>query len=197
MKIFGRSISGASVALLVIQLALVSTVAAKYAYERWICPRVWTQAGGYDPQLPLRGRYLSLRLQVDGCASTLPTAAQAQFPRDYSGAVKPGPYFIRPFPSVQFRADLKVEHNRLEAVRIPNEEGQRDGQMVDAWPQQSCSEMTLNDPVYFYVPDNAPSLMPLKPGQELWIESTIPPKGPPRPTQLALKENGVWKPLKF
>ena len=33
------------------------------------------------------------------------------------------------------------------------------------------------------------------PGHELWIEVTVPPKGPPRPLQLAEKENGVWKPL--
>jgi hypothetical protein len=197
MKIFGRSFSVASLVLLIIQLALVSTVAAKYAYQRWRCPRVWARAEGYDPQLPLRGHYLSLQLQVDGCASTLPSAAQAQFPRDYSGAVKPGPYFIRPLPAVQFRADLKVEHNRLEAVRIPDEEKQRDGQLVDAWPERSCSEMTLADPVYYYIADNAPTLMPLKAGRELWIEATIPPKGPPHPTQLALKENGAWKPLSF
>jgi len=37
----------------------------------------------------------------------------------------------------------------------------------------------------------------LKAGQELWVEVTVPPKGPPRPLQLALKDNGVWKPLNF
>jgi len=196
MRIFNRSISGASVALLVIQLGLVSTVAAKYAWQRWTCPRVWTRAEGYDPQLLLRGRYLSLQLQVDGCESTLPSAAQAQFPRDLNGAVKPGPFSLR-VPRVQFRANLKAEQNRLEAVRIPDEGKQADGQMVDGWADKPCSEMTLDDPVYYYVPDNAPGLLPLKPGQELWIEATIPPKGPPRPMQLALKENGAWKPLNF
>jgi hypothetical protein len=53
-----------SVALLVIQLAIVSTIAAKYLYQRWSCPRVWTRAVAIDPQLPMRGRYLSL--QLDG-----------------------------------------------------------------------------------------------------------------------------------
>jgi hypothetical protein len=196
MKIFSRSISGASLALLIIQLALVSTVAAKYAYQRWTCPRVWTRAEGYDPQLPLRGRYLNLRMQVDGCSSTLPSAAQAQFPRDFSGAATPGPFSVRSL-NAQFFADLKVQNNRLVAIRISDEEKQHDGQMVNAWAGQPCSHMTLVSPVYYYIADNAPNLMPLKPGQELWIEATIPPKGPPRPTQLALKENGAWKPLKF
>ena len=61
-----------SIALLVIQLAIVSTVAAKYLYQRSTCPRVWTRAAAYDPELVMRGRYLSLQLTVDGCESTLP-----------------------------------------------------------------------------------------------------------------------------
>jgi hypothetical protein len=65
-------ISKTSVALLLIQLAIVSSVAAKYLYQRWTCPRVWTRTVAIDPELPMRGRYLSLRLTVDGCQSTLP-----------------------------------------------------------------------------------------------------------------------------
>ena len=37
----------------------------------------------------------------------------------------------------------------------------------------------------------------LKRGGELWIEVTVPPDGPPRPIQVALKQDGVWKPLAF
>lgn len=73
----------------------------------------------------------------------------------------------------------------------------REGQMVDAWAGASCDAMMLDQPVYYYVPDNASALFPLKPGQELWIEATIPPQGPPRPTQLAIKESGRWKALAF
>ena len=60
--------------LLLIQLAIVSSVAAKYLYQRWTCPRVWTRTVAFDPELPMRGRYLSLQLIVDGCQSTLPSA---------------------------------------------------------------------------------------------------------------------------
>lgn len=195
MKIFRSSLSGASLALLIFQVLLVSSVAAKYEYQRWRCPRVWTRAGGYDPQLPLRGRYLNLQLRVDGCQSTLPSAKAAQFPRDVSGAVRPGPFSIG--PAVQFPADLKVDNNRLEAIRIHDPEREPAGQMVNGWAGQSCHEMTLEDPVYFYISDKAPQILPLKSGQELWIEVTVPPKGPPRPIQLALKENSAWKPLTF
>ena len=78
-------ISKTSVALLLIQLAIVSTVAAKYLYQRWTCPRVWTRTVAFDPELPMRGRYLSLQLVVDGCQSTLPSAKAAEFPRDING----------------------------------------------------------------------------------------------------------------
>ena len=44
MKIGRFTFSAASLALLVFQLAIVSTIAAKYLYQRWSCPRVWTRA---------------------------------------------------------------------------------------------------------------------------------------------------------
>src|SRR5450631_1617813 len=71
-------LSKTSIALLVIQLVIVSSVAAKYLYQRSTCPRVWARAEAYDPELVMRGRYLSLQLTVDGCQSTLPSAKQAQ-----------------------------------------------------------------------------------------------------------------------
>jgi hypothetical protein len=55
--------------------------------------------------------------------------------------------------------------------------------------------MQLASSTGFFISDTAQSPLPLKPGQELWIEVTVPPKGPPRPTHLALKDNGTWKPL--
>jgi hypothetical protein len=77
--------SRASLVLLILQLVIVSMVAAKYFYEGATCPRVWTRAAAYDPSLVMRGRYLSLQLTVDGCSSTLPSAKDAQFPRNING----------------------------------------------------------------------------------------------------------------
>ncbi len=51
--------------------------------------------------------------------------------------------------------------------------------------------------VDFFIADTAQSPLPLQPGQELWIEVTVPPKGPPRPLQLAVKHDTSWKPLPF
>ena len=199
MKIGRFTLSAASLALLIIQLAIVSTVAAKYLYQRWTCPRVWTRATAVDPNLPMRGRYLALQLTVDGCQSTLPSAKDAAFPRKVDGTVQLGPYMLRQNTN-WFRANLKVVNNTLVAVRPEGQEiaGQEDssaGQEIEGNAGAPCDQMQLDSATDFFISDTARSPVPLKPGQELWIEVTVPPKGPPRPLQLALKENGVWKPL--
>ena len=196
MKISRFTLSGVSVALLIIQLLIVSSIAGKYLYQRWRCPRVWTRAAAIDPSLPMRGRYLSLQLTVDGCQSTLPSAKLATFPRDVNGAIKSGPYVLRPQP-VDFHANLKVENNKLVALRIEGQEDSTTGEEISAMPSAPCDQMHLTDGVDFYIADTAKSPLPLQPGQELWIEVTVPPKGPPRPLQLALKQDGAWKPLAF
>jgi hypothetical protein len=190
-------LSKTSLVLLVIQLALVSSIAAKYLYQRWTCPRVWTRAAMYDPEMPMRGRYLSLQLTVDGCHSTLPSARQAQFPRNIDGTTKPNGYSVTAPQIVQFRANLKVEGNKLVAIRIPEADLRSTGVMVEALPGSSCDALRLVAPVDFYIAEHAASPTPIQPGQELWIEVTVPPKGPPRPLQLALKQDGAWKPLLF
>ncbi len=193
MKIGRCTLSAASLALLVIQLALVSTFAAKYLYQRWTCPRVWTRAAS-DPLLPMSGRYLALRLTVDGCQSTLPSARNANFPRDVNGAVTPGPYVLRP-QDVIFRANLKVNHNALVAVRVEGSEDSTAGEEVVGTAGSPCDQMQLASTTDFFISETAQRPLPLQPGQELWIEVTVPPKGPPRPMQLALKDNGAWTPL--
>ena len=194
MKIGRVEMSVAAIVLLGIQLALVLSIAGKYLYERETCPRVWTRAVPYSPEIPKPSRYLSAHLEVDGCGSTLPSATHAQFPRDINGAVKPGPYVVRG-AAVNFNANLKVENNRLIAVRIEGNNNPNDGQQVWAENDAPCDQMNLISVTDFFISENASSPLPLKQGQELWIEVTLPPKGAPRPIQLAVKDNGVWKPL--
>jgi len=188
-------IAKSSVALLLIQLAIVSSVAAKYLYQRSTCPRVWARTVAIDPESPMRGRYLGLRLMVDGCQSTLPSAKAAAFPRDINGAAIQGPYLVR--ATAIFHADLKVENKRLLAIALQDDQNGTLGQEVSVWPGAACDAMRLDAPVNFYIAEHAQSPLPLKPGQELWIEVTVPPKGPPRPLQLALKDNNAWTPLAF
>ncbi|MGD0294844.1 MAG: hypothetical protein ABSB30_13420 [Terracidiphilus sp.] len=195
---FGKiSFSGTSIVLLLIQLALVSSIAAKYLYQRRNCPRVWTRTAAYDPEMVMRGRYLSLQLTVDGCQSTLPSALHAVFPRNSDGTTKPTGFTVKANYPVQFSARLKVENNKLLAIRIPEADLNSRGVGVTAMPDSSCDAMRLDEPVDFYIAEHATDPTRLQPGQELWIEVTIPPQGPPRPLQLALKDNGAWKPLAF
>ncbi len=198
MKIGKVSFSGAVLALIVVQLALVSCFTAEYLYQRWTCPRAWTRAVGADPDVSTHDRYLRLRLMVDGCQSTLPSAKLATFPRDVNGAVKPGQYVQRPEPQpAYFHAWLKAVNNKLVAVRVEGQEDPTLGEGITTMPGTSCDQMSLDDWVDFLLPRHTHSPLPLKPGQELWVEVTVPPHGPPRPMQVALKQDGAWKPLAF
>jgi hypothetical protein len=197
MKLGKISLSVTSLVLLALQLAIVSTIAGKYLYQRWSCPRVWTRATMYDPQLPMRGRYLSMQLVVDGCQSTLPSAKEAAMPRNVEGVQTGKTYTIRAAQAVRFPANLKVINGKLLAIRIPEGDNRPDELMVDGRPGASCEDLRLEEPVDFNIAETAANPAALKAGQELWIEVTVPPKGPPRPIQLALKDGGAWRPLAF
>jgi hypothetical protein len=190
-------IAKTSLALLVIQLAIVGSIAEKYFYERWRCPHVWTRAAMYDPELLMRGRYLSMQLTVDGCKSTLPSANQAVYPRNVDGTPRAGAYSVDGRHFVNFQAEIKVEDNKLVAIRLPESDLRRVGEAVTATPGVACDNLRLQQAVNFYISEHASSPLPVKAGQELWVEVTVPPKGPPRPIQLALKADGTWKTLAF
>ena len=190
-------LSKTSIVLLVIQLLIVSSIAAKYYYQRARCPRVWVRTAAYDPEMLLRGRYLSLNLTVNGCQSTLPSAFNAEFPRNSDGTTRPNGYHVNWQGAVQFRAKLRVENNKLVAIRIPEADESSKGVNVSAMPGANCDALRLDEPVDFFIAEHAADPSLLKRGQELLMEVTIPPQGPPRPLQLALKDNGAWKPLAF
>ena len=187
--------SKASIALLLIHLAIVSTVAAKYLYQRSVCPRVWTRANAYDPSLvSARPLPQSAAHREDGCSSTLPSKRRA-FPRNLNGLPRGNTFSVRAAtPSGSRQAAVK--DNKLMAIRVPESDTSSGTQTIAGSPGASCNQMRLSQPVNFYIP-NTPPIRPYQASQELWIEVTIPPKGPPRPLQLALKNNGVWKPLAF
>lgn len=48
--------------LAALQVALVCTLGAKLLYDRAHRPRIWIKAAIFDPELPVRGRYLSLNV---------------------------------------------------------------------------------------------------------------------------------------
>ena len=48
--------------LAALQCGLVLSLSGKLLYDRQARPRVWVRTMQWDPNLPIRGRYLSLRL---------------------------------------------------------------------------------------------------------------------------------------
>ena len=187
-------ISRRSLVLLLLQLAIVSSIAAKYLYERQHCPRVWARAVAYDPELVFRGRYLSMQLHVDACGITLPpqmdnhpmhTGEDILFDQNGVGI----PYL---------EAHIGAKNGKLSVTALTDTyPAERDIQRISIRQGSTCDQAFLTDPIDFFIPEHAESPFPLKQSSALWVEVTLPPKGPPRPVSLALNDNGQWKPLSF
>lgn len=58
--------------LAAIQCLLALSVSGKLLYDRSTCPRIWVKTAQWDPNLPIRGRYLALRLAPDSGAKWYP-----------------------------------------------------------------------------------------------------------------------------
>ena len=161
--------------LAAIQIALVLSLGAKLLYDRMTRPRVWVLSEVYDPELPIRGRYLSERLRFRAEGFEYKPAA-----RDSSD-----------WYQNQYWAYLEVREGQL----IGKSEGAGPGQWVHVHKNDDGSLAAVSDePVLLFVPDNA-DIPTLKRGQEIWVEVTVPAKGPPRPIRIGIKENGVLTPL--
>lgn len=176
----------ASIILLAVQLTIISIVPAWFFCQRWTCPRVWTRTRMWDPYIQMRGNYLDVHLTVNACGNAFP-------PEDVFKGV---PTATVEIPG-SFPAELIVKENRLFATRVPDIGVDSSRVTVLAPLRWSCDALPLQDAVSFYIPEHKQGWDLTEPGLELWVEVTVPPKGPPRPIQLALKEGGAWKPLAF
>lgn len=54
------------------QCMLVLSLSGKLLYDRSTCPRVWVKTARWDPNLPIRGRYLALQLVPERGAQWYP-----------------------------------------------------------------------------------------------------------------------------
>jgi hypothetical protein len=152
-----------------VQLGLVASLGAKLLYDRETRPRVWALTAPYDPNLPIRGRYVSLQLVVE--------------PRNIQ-ETKPGTGF-QSLPPVT----LSVEDDRLVADAIPQERGYDPSDLhLRAMTRGDKKLSVLDKPVAFFISENIPDPSRRQPGEELWVEVTIPKKGPPRPIRLGVKQ---------
>jgi hypothetical protein len=172
----------AGIVLAVVQLVLVLSVAGKYLYERQTRPRIWTRATQFDPELPLRGRYLALQLMVDACG----------LPRDAEHTI-PGYAGIRPFS--QWPVSLTAANGKL-VPRLEKRQSPREVGTLTLFSDKPCEQASLSNQLMLFIPDRAQLPFPLNAGQVLWVEVTLPQSGPPRPIQIALSEGGVFRPLR-
>lgn len=149
-----------------IHLMMVCSLGAKLLIDRAVRPRVWVKTVAFDPYDPLRGRYISVSLEVEA-----PNLAET-FQNGYENA--PG-------------ARLEVVDGKLHAVPSPG------GQQV--W-QVHNKKAVWPVPIAFFIPEHAIDPSIRRDGAELWAEVTLPKKGPPRPIRLALKQpDGQWQEL--
>ena len=172
MKTFSKAII---VALL--QVAIVLSLGGKLLYDRAHRPRVWVRTGMIDPELPIRGRYLTLNLEVYDPWAT--PSQNGRF-RTYGGTP----------------VELEVEDGRIVAHSTDKQTGLTVMSPHRPTLDASSDVRLLWPSVLFFLPEHA-EIPRVKPGEELWAEVTIPKKGPPRPIQLALKRGDQWTPLNY
>lgn len=165
--------------LAAIQVVLVASLGGKMLYDRSTRPRVWVRTATIDPFLPIRGRYLALRLEVPavGFPAVSPSPSSTQARGWWTGN-----------PA---EAELRLENDRL--VAVPAAEGK--GLRVWLRTRDGATVADLAEPIDYFIPEHAedPSRRPA--GEELWVEVTVPRKGPPRPIRLGVKKNGILTPL--
>ena len=154
----------------VVHVGLVASLGAKLLYDRATRSRVWALAAPYDPSLPIRGRYVSLRLVVE------PRGIQE---------TKPG--LQRPLPQ---SVDLRVENGQLIAEAYPQEGAYSPADLHVRFIERRGEKLAMLDqPIAFFIPEHIPDPSRRPPGEELWVEVTIPKKGPPRPIRLGVKKD--------
>ena len=170
---------GLSVAL--IHILIVLSLGAKLLYDRGTRPRIWVRTGSVDPNLPIRGRYLTLNLEVH--APDFQRTQQQPHVFKYPESYHPG------------YVELSVENKQL----VARETNHPTGMLLNTWARRTREDdvYLLSSPVLFFLPEHAEAPHLDRAGDELWAEVTVPRKGPPRPIQLAIKHGQEWKPLTY
>lgn len=170
-----------AIALAIFQLLLVLSLGAKLLYDRATRPRGWALVRTYDPDLPIRGRYLWEQLSMPAEGFTYPDDKNAHSP---SGWVY-----------MQQWAYYTIRDGRLIAsdTGSPSQPG---GWVNLEKSADGSLRARADESSFFFIPDTA-NISPLKRGEEMWMEVTLPKKGPPRPIRLALKHDGQFTPVNF
>jgi hypothetical protein len=140
-------------------------------WDRGTSPRGWALTRGYDPDLPIRGRYINISL-----------------------IVKADRVFQNP-PVHAFNTSnvyLTVENGRIVANPADHFTG-----LTVGGPQVQNGETLamLSPPVVYFLPEHAADPLRGRPGGTLYLEVTVPANGPPRPIRFGTKTGEEIVPL--
>jgi hypothetical protein len=154
------------VILAIVQVALMAAVGATLLYDRATLPRAWVETAGVDPNLPIRGRYVSLNL-------LFPAAQESAAVRAPDDAWVVG--------------RLEVRDGEAVAVlrgRVDVEEPRPGDMFFRERPTPAGLRWMLMEPVAYFLPDHAlDPTRDVRPG-ELWLEASFPERSAPRPIRL-------------
>jgi len=153
-----------------IHVAIVASLGAKLLADRATRPRVWARTVPIDPNLPIRGRYL--RLGVEAVAG----------PGVEPGQNRPDEFYL----------GVALSEREGQLFATPASDRRVMGHVVY---RDSERIVRLDEPVAYFIPEHLQDPSRRQPGEELWVEVTIPRAGPPRPIRLGVKKNGVLTPL--
>lgn len=173
-----------AVAVALVQLLIVSSLGAKLLYDRHTRPRAWFLTQRYDPDLPIRGRYLSLQLEVNDPLS--PDEVQQKFGNELQQRQKYAAFY----GFGQQCGSIVVRDDKPTAEFTGGAGWNCDNLVFERSQRGDLTILRLIGPVLFFIPDTAKDPTHLDRGDELWVLATIPAKGPPRPIQLGLKKAG-------
>jgi hypothetical protein len=149
-----------------IHVAIVSSLGAKLLVDRATRPRVWARTAPVDPSLPIRGRYVRMRVEA---------ALGPDVPNELLRWV---------------RVTLSERDGRLVASSA-GDDG-LDARVIDHSGERVVA---INEPVAFFIPEHAVDPARRAPDEELWVEVTLPRGGAPRPIRLGVKKSGAIAPL--
>ena len=156
----------AGVVLALFQAGLLLLVGLTFWIERLTAPRLWALAQPVDPNLPIRGRYVSLRLRVPlSGVETSESTTQSVI--------------------LQGQGDRLVAENDGDGERYAGALIRRDGQTL----------VELSEPLALFIPPDVKDPSRRSPSDPLWVEVTLPRSGAPRPIQLGVVREGRVRPL--
>jgi hypothetical protein len=170
-----------AVVVALIQVLIVCLLGAKLLYDRHTRPQVWFKTARYDPNLPIRGRYLGLQIELNDPRSV--EEVQQKFGRTpdhlWMGYGQECGSIVASDgkPVVVFDSSPTWDCGNLSFSRWRNTDG--------------VPRLRLNEPVLFFIPDTAKDPRGAQAGDEVWVLATIPRKGPPRPIALGITKAGA------